>query len=54
MYNNNIIPLSKINNCRSARDSLTKEFDQNYDEYERTFSIDSGVDDDVPPCELIL
>ena len=45
--------LSQILNCRSARDSLTKEFDEHYDEYERTFSIDNGVDEDeAATCEL--
>ena len=38
-------------NCRSARDTLTKEFDENYDEYERTFSIDRGLNEEEP-CEL--
>ena len=29
---------------RGAKDELVKEFANNYDEYERTFSIDKGLD----------
>ena len=52
MYTVHVLSAHLLNiNCRSARDTLTKEFDENYDEYERTFSMDRGVDEDEP-CEL--